>query len=88
MLVAHFPLFCAVVVLGFSPDSYTVAESAGAVNIGVAFLVGSFGTALISVQLSLSTVDGTANGNTDEAMVDTWLGVKGTSLLGMGTSDS
>lgn len=79
MLVAHFSLFCAVVVFGFNPDSYTVDESAGTVNIGVEFLMGSFGTALISVQLTLSTLDGTANGNTEEPMVDTCLGVKGAS---------
>ena len=82
VLVAHFPLFCAVVVFGFRPDSYTVAESAGTVNIGIEFLVGSFGTALISIQLSLSTVDGTAEGNIEEPMVDTWLS---TSIWGVGT---
>lgn len=86
MLVAHFSLFCAVVVFGFNPDSYTVDESAGTVNIGVEFLMGSFGTALISVQLTLSTLDGTANGNTEEPMVDTCLGVKGASVLEMGMS--
>lgn len=57
------------VVFGFSPDIYTVAESVEAVNIGVEFLQGSLGDASIIVQLSLATVDGTAQGNSQETMI-------------------
>ena len=47
---------------GFNPDNYSEPESAGTVDIGVSFLMGSFGTAPISVQLLLETSDGTAQG--------------------------
>lgn len=52
----------AVVRFGFNPVSYSEAESVGSVNLGVAFLEGSFGNAPISVQLSLNTASGTAQG--------------------------
>ena len=56
------PSHPAVVRFGFNPDSYSEAESAGSVNLGVSFLEGNFGSAPISVQLSLNTASGTAQG--------------------------
>ena len=50
------------VVFGFSPDSYSVLESAGSVDLGVLFVSGSFGAASISVQLPFMTSSGTAQG--------------------------
>lgn len=49
-------------VIGFNPNSYTVAESDGDFNLEITFLTGSFGLAPISVLLSLATTDGTALG--------------------------
>ena len=47
---------------GFNTDNYSEPESSETVDIGVSFLMGNLGTAPISVQLSVETIDGTAQG--------------------------
>lgn len=54
-------------VIGFRPDVYTVSESDGQVSLSVTRISGSFGSEPISVELELSTVDGTAQGKTKSA---------------------
>ena len=62
----HFSSLCIsslpVVEVGFSPDEYSILESEGSVDLGVSVIMGSFGTAPISVRLMFETTSGTAEG--------------------------